>query len=208
MNEKGLTNKKIAERLGVSVSTVTHWSNGRRFPQNDETIKKLLKVLQVESNELFEDTISDKKPVRKIPVVGTASCGLPEVSILDSDDEYCYYSGEDYNQDMYALIACGDSMAPEVENGDKVVCDPHAQVQTGDIVHYQVGNENAIKIYVRDEDAYIVQFIPYNTSEEFKTTTIRLDDDLAQELKVSKVVGIFGTNVKNRKARLKFIGRG
>jgi len=99
-------------------------------------------------------------------------------------------------------------MAPEIEDGDKVVCDPHAQVQTGDIVHYQVGNESAIKVYVRDEDAYIVQFIPYNTSENFKTTTIRLDDDLAQELKVAKVSAIVKTHINNRQARLKFIGRG
>ena len=65
----------------------------------------------------------------------------------------------------------------------------------------------AIKIYFKDEDAYFIQFIPYNQSNTFKTRTIRLDDDIANEVKISKVVSVNRIKFTNRKARLKMIGR-
>jgi SOS-response transcriptional repressor LexA len=98
-------------------------------------------------------------------------------------------------------------MSPEIEDGDEVICDPDVDVQNGDMVHYTIGNEEAIKIYVRDEDAFILQFVPYNQSGTFKTRTIRLDDEEANEVKISKVVSVNKLKFNNRAARLKMIGR-
>mgnify|MGYP000302389047 CR=1 FL=1 len=46
-------------------------------------------------------------------------------------------------------------------------------------------------VYHIDEDAYIMQFVPYNHSDCFKTRTIRLDDeDTMSRLICHKVVDI------------------
>jgi len=152
----------------------------------------------------FLDAKSDKMPVKKIKIVGTASCGGIDVSC-----EHCggsaNYNGEFYTDKLYCVVANGDSMSPEIEDGDEIICDPDAKVQNGDMVHYTIGNESAIKIFVKDEDAYIVQFVPYNQSDTFKTRTFRLDDDV--EVKIAKVVAVNKLKFNNRHARLKLIGR-
>lgn len=72
------------------------------------------------------------------------------------------------------MIACGDSMSPDIEDGDEVICDPERKPQHGDIVDYKIYNEKAIKIFVEDTDANIIQLIPYNQNPEFKIRTIDL----------------------------------
>ena len=98
-------------------------------------------------------------------------------------------------------------MAPEIEDGDEIICNPDIEPKNGDMVHYKLFGESAIKVYFFDEEVNIVQFIPYNPSENFKTKTIRLDDDIANELKISKVVAVNKLKFNNRLSRLKLIGK-
>lgn len=122
-----------------------------------------------------------------VPIVGEASCGLP---ILNSyqDDEVVYISENDYKKGLYAVIASGDSMTPEINDSDRVVCDPTAEIISGDLVHYKFYNDSAIKVYFRDEIKGITQFIPYNNTADFKTVTI-LDDDkeMIENITMAKV---------------------
>ena len=113
-----------------------------------------------------------------------------------------------YKPSLYTLVANGDSMAPEIEDSDMIVCDPDLSVESGDMVHYSIHGESAVKIYVEDKEAHIIQFIPYNPIETFKTRTVRIDDVEHEELKISKVVHIVKSTFNNRKSRLKLIGRG
>ena len=167
-------------------------------------LKQIANFLQISTGELFGES---NLQVKKIPIIGTASCGKVNNNHLQESTGFAYYNGDYYKPSLYCIIANGDSMAPEIEDGDEVICDPDADVQNGDIVHYKIGAESAIKVYVKDEDAYMVQFIPYNSSEDFKTKTIRLDDDIANELEISKVVAVNKLKFNNRLSRLKLIGR-
>ena len=64
------------------------------------------------------------------------------------------------------------------------------------------------KVLVIDNDAYIVQFVPYNSSDSFKTRTIKLDDEESMsKLTYHKVVSVNKLKFNNRAARLKLIGR-
>ncbi len=51
--EKGLSQKQLAEKLGVAVSTYANWEQGRREPSIYD-IFNILSVLEIEANELFE----------------------------------------------------------------------------------------------------------------------------------------------------------
>ena len=205
MRAKKITAKEIAEKLGVTRGTVTHWSNGIRTP-SPEQIEKISKILQVSSDYLLG--IDNMMPVKRIPIVGTASCGGPDMNYLQEIDRYCYYGGDNYNPQMYALIANGDSMSPEIDDGDEVICDPlDREIKNGDMVHYRLYDESAIKIYFKDEDANIIQLIPYNPTKEFKVKTIRLDDSEAQFLEMNKVVAINKFKNSSRARRLQMIGR-
>ena len=54
--EKQYSQKQLAEKLGVAVSTYANWEQGRREPSLYD-IYNLLAVLDVEANELFDTNI-------------------------------------------------------------------------------------------------------------------------------------------------------
>lgn len=206
INEKKISRKKVADFLGTYPANISDILNrkGRKF--QTAHIPLLSELLGVDESYLLGN--DEKKPVAKIPVVGTASCGAQDDNHFFDDNRFCYYNGEFYKDSLYCVIANGDSMSPEIEDGDEIVCDPDAEPQHGDIVHYSIGNESAVKVFVKDEDAYIIQFIPYNPNENFKTKTVRLDDeDTIRDLKISKVVAVNKLKFNNRNARLRLIGR-
>ncbi len=48
-----LSQKQVADKLGVPVSTYANWEQSRRMPSINE-IYKLLKVFEIDANELFD----------------------------------------------------------------------------------------------------------------------------------------------------------
>jgi len=203
LKEKNIIAKDLAKYVGVSRGLVTHWTNDLRNP-NPKQVKKILDFLKIDADLLFDDI---KKEVKKIPITGTASCGGAESNHLQDLGGFALYGGEHYENSLYCVVANGDSMAPEIEDGDEIICNPDIEPKNGDMVHYKLFGESAIKVYFFDEEVNIVQFIPYNPSENFKTKTIRLDDDIANELKISKVVAVNKLKFNNRLSRLKLIGK-
>jgi transcriptional regulator with XRE-family HTH domain len=203
--EKGFTQDEVAKHLGLARPTITQYEKGLYDPSID-TINKLADLFKINVSELLE---SSYKPVKKIPIVGSVSCGKAVTDNYQGNNEFAYYNGEYWTPNLYCVIACGDSMSPFIDDGDEVICDPERKPQHGDIVEYKIHNEKAIKIFTEDKNANIIQLVPYNqNNENFQTRTIRLDDDEANELEMSVVVAVNKLAFKNRKAILKAIGRG
>jgi len=202
--EKKMSQQALADLLGVNRIAISNYENDKNTPTLSN-LKKIISVLDLDSN-YFDD---EKRftSVRIIPITGTASCGGSEMDYLQDTDRTCYYNGDFFTESLYCVIANGDSMAPEIEDGDEVVCDPDVTPQSGDIVHYTINSESAIKVFVEDKEANLLQLVPYNATDDFKTRTIRLDDDEAYDLKLSKVVAVNKLKFNNRASRLRLIGR-
>lgn len=197
---------KLSKYLDVPPVYVTRWANEE---YNDYSIPKE-HIVAIENffqkpagYILSEDNF---KPVSKIPVIGTASCGGPEINFSQEEGAFCYYNGEFFSPELYCVIANGDSMAPDIEDGDEIICDPNVEAEHGDMVHYQLHNESAIKVLVKNEEAGIISLKPYNGSDEFKTRVIRIDDDEMNYLKMNKVVAVNKLKFNNRAARLRLVG--
>lgn len=208
IQEKGFTQAEMADKLGTAQSTLAKWisKNPEHFREMPfDMLIKSAEILGVSSDYLLG--VETTKPVKNIPIIGTASCGATDINYLQEEGKTALYRGDMWHKELYCVIACGDSMSPEIEDGDEVICDPRATVQHGDIVHYRILGESAIKVLVEDKEAHIIQLVPYNQTDTFKTRTIRLDDDELLELKMSKVVAINKLKFNNRTARLKLIGR-
>ena len=198
------TQARLSEALSETAVNINRWTNGTRAIPT-EAIPKLADFFGVSESYFLRD--DEQKPVKKVPVYGTSSCGNTEDNHSQEDNKICYYNGEDWNKSMYCVIANGDSMAPEIENGDEIICDPTIAPVSGDIVNYSILGESAVKVVFYDTDINIVQFIPYNQTENFKTRSVRLDDDEINDLKIHKVVAINKFKFNNRAARLKLVGR-
>ena len=198
--EKGFTQSDIADFLGTNRVAISNYERGSNTP-SFANIQKLSDILGINLGSNFET-------VRTIRVIGTASCGGSDINHLQ-DNRVAYYNGNSYKPSLYCVIANGDSMSPEIEDGDEIICDGDINNKPihGDIVHYRIGSESAIKVYTEDREANIIQLVPYNISDDFKVKTIRLDDDI-EDILFSKVVAVNKLKFNNRSARLKFIGRG
>lgn len=197
--KKNLTQDLLAKLIGVSRVAITNYEKGNNEPTY-ENVKKLSTILET-------DFSNEEKPVKLVPVVGNASCGSCDLNTMQDLTRKAYYNGEFWKETLYCVIANGDSMAPDIEDGDEIIIDPDVRAITGDMVHYKIGDESAIKVLVVDEDAHIVQFIPYNQDECFRTKTFRMDDDSFNDLMIHKVVSVNKLKFNNRAARLKMIGR-
>lgn len=207
IKESKMTNAKLSSELEkrfgyiISKESISKYRNGTRTP-DPLFIKNILKILKIENaNALFSP---DSKPVKKIPIIGT--CEHVNIDGYQSK-EFVMYDSESWHEKLYCVIAVGDSMSPEIDNGDKIICDPTIQLEDGDIVHYCIDNKSGIKVYVKDESVGIIQLIPYNTSETVTAINIRVDSVEHDILKLSVVVTVIKPHLNNRAARLKRVSR-
>jgi len=157
MKKRNITALEISKLIGVTRGTVTHWSNGIRSP-NPEQIKQLAKILKVKVSELFGDDIE----VKTIPLIGPASCGIPNM-VFNDDIENIPVSSELARDGVYAVIADGDSMLPAIKHGDIIICDKDMRCENGNIVHYTtIDGESGLKKYLVDDNG-MVTLMPLNS---------------------------------------------
>ena len=141
-----------------------------------------------------------------IKIIGEASCGAPISNNYQCDD-FALLPEDCCTKDLYAVIASGESMMPKIDDGDQVICDPKAELMTGDLVHYMLFEESAIKVFVKNDKEKYYRFSPINQTANFRSTTIFFDEKEAMEnLKMAKVVNIIKNTQNNRKENLKLAG--
>jgi len=195
---------KLAKFLNISPVYVTRWVTDDKYKIPRDMIPKVEKFFNLDNGYFLGE--ESKTKVKKIPIIGTSSCGSAEQNFLQIEDSYCIFSAEKWHEKLFCVVANGESMAPEIENGDQVICDPLVMPRHGDLAYYSVNGESAIKVFVENRDAGIVMLKPVNANEHFKTTVFRVDDDMFSDVKFAKVVGVNKTNFNNVSARLKLVG--
>jgi len=157
-----LTQKKVADALGVNRVSVTQWENGSAKP-SIERLAELAKLFGVSTDALLTGTPlntviptanikNDVRPAdvglpprqympQDVPVMGTAACNADHGSFkLDSSiiDYVRRPPGLLTTKDVYALYVEGDSMEPRFTAGDLVFVHPRKPVRIGDSVVVQI----------------------------------------------------------------------
>lgn len=182
MNKKNITAQIIADKLGITRGTITHWSNGIRTP-SPENIIDLSKILKVSVSELFGE--NQKSKIRTIPLIGLASCGIPQEYDLNGYEPIAI-SEDIYEDGMYAVQAEGNSMTPKINHGAIVYCNVNKHIDNGNIVHYHLNGESGIKKYKINEKGDTISLVPLNS--DYDIITIHADDE--PDLKMARVVGV------------------
>ena len=157
-----LTQKNVADALGVNRVSVTQWENGSAKP-NIERLGELAKLFGVPIDALLTGTPlntviptanikNDVIPAdvglpprqympQDVPVMGTAACNADHGSFkLDASiiDYVRRPPGLLSTKDVYALYVEGDSMEPRFTAGDLVFVHPRKPVRIGDSVVVQI----------------------------------------------------------------------
>ena len=169
-----MTQRELSSATGYSHAIVSQWENDLSKPKNTLLVARALKtsmewLLTGEGNEddlsvtVSTDGVINVVPadigLRKIPIISyvQAGCWTESVECRSMDG-----SIETINTDLdlgsmaFALSVRGDSMAPEIQEGDVVVIDPDVDPLPGDIVAAKNGSH----------EATLKQFRPRGTNEQ------------------------------------------
>lgn len=173
-NELQITQKEVADSVGVSEATVSRWESGHIDNMRRDRIAALAKVLRisplaimgVDEKDDLAARIPNMLPVNntfRIPVLGRVVTGIPieaieEIIGWEEIPQKLAASGK-----FFALRVCGHSMEPRILEGDVVIVRQQKDVDSGDIAIVMVnGDEATVKRVKKQEDG--ITLIATNTS--------------------------------------------
>lgn len=171
--EKKMSQEKLGSLLNISKVAVSNWENGKSFPTLDN-LNELAKVLEVDtdyftehgeiiriysrlnksnqhkvvnySSELLEQQNSDDDNIvdlysYKIYEGLSAGTGY---SYFNDGDYTLTYSTENISHDFASWVV-GDSMEPELPNGDVVLIKQSTNLDDGDIYAVEFNEQTYVK---------------------------------------------------------------
>ena len=158
---KQLTQKELAAKINAAHNSISNWENDQNMP-DPETIQNLCWVLNVEPNYLLSvgdsyyiPNISPMPEMRKIPLIGTISCGAPILATQNIEE---YVSIPKNISADFVLTCKGDSMInARIFDGDVVYIRQQPTVDSGEIAAVLIDNEATLKRVQLFDDHIILQ---------------------------------------------------
>ena len=139
-----LTKRELAKRIGVHESSINKYEKGLvDIPLSK--ISELARVLKVTEAYLMGWEEKSEQPPQglKIPVLGTVAAGIPISAVEDIlDYEEVPQSWENQGE-FFGLRIKGDSMKPDINNGDTVIVRQQSTANNGDVVIALVNGDDA-----------------------------------------------------------------
>lgn len=172
--ELGITQKEVADFVGVSEATVSRWESGHIDNMRRDRIAALSKILRMSPLAIMgiDDDLSTRLPnmvpidahTFRVPIVGRVAAGRPIVA----DEEIIGYEYIDnkYSKDgheYFGLRIVGKSMEPTIMDGDIVIVRRQNYVENGDIAIVLIDGEEATAKEVK-ESADGITLIGHNAA--------------------------------------------
>ena len=176
----GYSQQKLAEKIGVSRSTIAMWETGGSQPDN-EALVKLSSVLDVSIDYLLGQTpnpvVKPASTAVRINVYGSVPAGIPVEAIEDIVDwEEIPSSMTTGGQEYIGLRVRGDSMYPKYMDGDTVIIHLQPDCESGqDAVVYINGYDATLKKVIKKQDCIILQ--PLNPAYEPRVCSYNDEDE-------------------------------
>ena len=146
--------KELASVLGETTTYLNKWVKGVRPVPREHLLGTAL-FLGVTVDYLMDD--NQEIPMNKhIPLIGSASCGVPTDGFYGEEIEYISVPQDIDATSSYGITASGDSMTPTINNGDTIICDINKPPSDNTIIHYTLDGESGIKRIRRQDDGSIM----------------------------------------------------
>lgn len=173
--ELGLTQKDIAEMVGVSEGTVSRWESGLIANMRRDRIAAYAKALRTtpgfimtgeqEKENFIPVGFSPLPRTYKVPLVGSIACGRP---ITAEQNIETYIDAPEGTRCDFCLRCKGDSMVEAgIQDGDIVYVRCQPQVENGEIAAVLIGDEATLKRIYYDGES--IMLIPANRAYQPKT---------------------------------------
>lgn len=170
--ELGLSQKSLAEHLGVTQQAVGKWETGRSSP-DPATLARLAELLETSADYLLGISEQPAEPAAPslpyaespIPVIGTVRAGYG--SLAFEEDYGVEYACVKDPANYFYLVVKGDSMEPRIQDGDLALVHRQPTLENGDLGVMVFGEgEGTLKKYIQRGNAVILQ--PFNPAYEEK----------------------------------------
>ena len=167
-----MTKKELADKLGVSDTSISNWCNGSKVPRMDklDTMAELFGVNRdyfftnqhIQKTTRSEGDMRPFNPTHKIPILGRISAGLPIYA--DEHIEGYTYTELNGGAEYFALRVTGDSMtAARINDGDLLIVRRQDMVENGEIAVVMVGDADAtVKRFYKEGQT--VTLMPQSTN--------------------------------------------
>lgn len=151
LQENEMSQKALADRLGVGTSSVSNWCLGIKTPRMDK-VDMMCEVFGCDRSDLMEMPKNEQEvKTESIPVFSYVSAGRG-VFASDNIDRYIAIpSSLKRHDDYFGLKVRGDSMSPDIQNGDTLIIRKQSTASDGDIVI----------ALVNGDEGYVKKFVPF-----------------------------------------------
>lgn len=192
--EQEISQQKLADKIGVSRSTIAMWETGASQPDNG-MLKRMADFFNVSTDYLLgrEDAIEKLYPSEEVtymPVMGTVKAGYNGIAYEEYSEERIpipkiFLRGGNAD-DFFLLRISGDSMYPKLIDGDIVLVRKTSAVDNDTIaVILYNGEEGTVKKIKYAEGENWIDLIPINP--EYQTKRIE-ENELENFRILGKVV--------------------
>lgn len=158
--ERGMTQQDVADRLGISRQSLSNYENGNRQPEY-ALLCAMAELLRCPVSRLMGFSGAYESAGARIPILGTVKGGFNrraeqefegyEVADVAAPDEYFF------------LRVTGDSMAPQIQEGDLALVHSQESLVSGEIgVVLLEDDEATVKRVVFSGKSVILQ--PFNNA--------------------------------------------
>ena len=122
LEEKNITQTKLAEMLDCRQSIISRWIKGISANPKKETIDKLANALNVPPayfvEEIDTSTVQplNDKTTTKLPILTTVVCGKPDYCTIDEQviDDFAEVPKKLFPDSDFIVRCIGESMLPEI----------------------------------------------------------------------------------------------
>lgn len=159
------TRSDICDALGFSYTTFSDWYNGNKYPRIDK-IEMLANYFGIDKADLVEERLryNQKSHGFRIPVLGKVIAGIPIEAIEEIIDYEEITEQMARTGDFFALQVTGDSMEPQMSEGDVVIVRKQEDLDSGQIGIVLVnGDEATVKKVVKKENG--IMLVPFNSDK-------------------------------------------
>lgn len=191
--EKGMTQQKLADLLGISRSAIGMYENGEREP-DFETSELIADFFNVRLDELISNKTNEVYPLNENniymrPIYDSAAAGfsaLAQNTIIGYIPTYISAPSE---KEKYIWVnVVGDSMSPLIDDGSKILVKRQECVDNGQIAIALIDGEEAVvkKIKYGENWMELISANPYYPPRRFENGEINRVKILGLVKEVSK----------------------
>ncbi|MBF0406438.1 MAG: helix-turn-helix domain-containing protein [Candidatus Riflebacteria bacterium] len=193
--KKNISQSELARTLGIKPAALNQMIHGN---PTQKTLEKIASALEVPVSSLIDNDPDVPEGWVKVKIIGTVPAGVAIEAVEDFIDEVPV-PGYEYKADKtMGFKVYGDSMEPELRDGDYVIVRTDLEPHNGDIVVCRVNcyGEVTLKRFYKKERTIVLQ--PDNP--KYEPIIIPISSGVCEPNDIH-IVGVFTMLVRKRVKR-------